>query len=212
MGTLDSPKESLGILDWEPHPADQTIELWQLTGMGIPASSWESQASCPQTRRGTPTSPQETPLKMYLSSFYSCSLRTWALTRSTFRGWTVVGGDEGEKFSPDFGKKNQFRSAFPGKEQRPKSPGGKSSWRGVQRARRWITMSKLLALSFRLLFLWGWERGIDLWQDSQRQAQMFNTLSLHPQAALRTWYLGQQPGAQHCLKCVILFSLQVKEQ
>lgn len=46
----------------------------------------------------------------------------------------------------------------------------------------------------KLFFLQGVGAGRVPWQSSRRQAQLLWTPSLCPQAAWKTWYLGQQPG------------------
>lgn len=65
------------------------------------------------------------------------------------------------------------------------------------------------ALSYvrrKLFFSWEME---DSFPARQHQTQMFSTSSLHSLAALRTWYLGQQPGRTALFeRCYILFSLR----
>lgn len=118
------------------------------------------------------------------------------------------GRNRAQKFRPDLGETSSYvrssrsGAAFPGKEQGPKSQGGKSSQRGVAEG----TVQALGPVALKLFFhqRWGLE-GSRPWRGSGRQARLCRAPSVCLQAAWRTWYLGQQPGAQHPLKDVALF-------
>lgn len=73
-------------------------------------------------------------------------------------------------------------------------------------------MSELLALSvgnYSFSRRWGW--GIHPWQRLPTSSPDVQHSFLHPHAALRTWYLGQQPGRKALLeRCYLVFATKSK--
>lgn len=128
-----------------------------------------------------------------------------------------MGWGELEKFRPNFGKKNQFRfpsllepgSCFPWERAETEVTGREVFLaRGLKSTERNRNAQGSSPVCQKLLFLWGWERGIDTSLARQpTPSPDVQTSALHPQAALRTWYLGQQPGRRALFeRCFPIFA------